>query len=120
VKIVVITWMGDVLYVALLPVAPTLLVAVVLCMGRIAIQHINLPLRQSYMMAVLKPRSGRPRLGVVQVASTATGSLALTLGGYLLQEVSTTLFLVISATFLTVSNILFVFFGRVKPTEEDR
>jgi MFS family permease len=121
VRTVVLSRMGGVLCIALLPVAPTPLVAALLFTGRNAIQRISLPLRQSYMMAVLRPEERASTAGVVQLSSTATGSLAPTLGGYLLQEVSTTLPLFISAAFFTVSNLLFyVFFGRIKPPEETR
>jgi hypothetical protein len=90
-------------------------------MGWNAIQHISLPLRQSYMMAVLRPEERASTAGVVQLSSTATGSLAPTLGGYLMQEVSTTLPLFISATIFTISNLLlYVFFDRIKPPEEAR
>ena len=125
VKTMVLSRMGGVLCIALLPVAPTPLVAELLYTGWFAIQHISLPLRQSYMMAVLPPEERASTASVVQLSHTATnyatGSLAPTLGGYLLQEVSTTLPLFISAAFFTVSNLLFyVFFGRIKPPEEDR
>jgi MFS family permease len=106
VRTVVLSRMGGVLCIALLPVAPTPLVAALLFTGRNAIQRISLPLRQSYMMAVLRPEERASTAGVVQLSSTATGSLAPTLGGYLLQEVSTTLPLFISAAFFTVSNLL--------------
>jgi MFS family permease len=70
VKTMVLLRMGGVLCISLLPFAPTPLVAALLYTGRNAIQHISVPLRQSYMMAVLRPEERASTAGVVQVAST--------------------------------------------------
>jgi predicted MFS family arabinose efflux permease len=74
------------------------------------------------MMAVLPTEERATTASAVQLTSTTTAwSLAPTLGGYLMQEVSTTLPLFTSAAILTVSNLLFyVLFERIKPPEEQR
>jgi MFS family permease len=124
VRTVVLARMSGVLCLALLPFAPTPLVALLLFRGWDAVQHISVPLLPSYMMAVLRPEERASTAGVVQGASTTSaylgGHVASTLSDYP-EAVSTTLPLVLSVTILTASNLLFyVLFGRIRPPEEQR
>jgi len=54
-----------------------------------------------------------------QLSSTASRSIAPTLGGYMMQEISTSLPLFVSAAVFTLGNALYyLFFRKSKPPEE--
>ena len=73
------------------------------------------------MMAVLHPEERASAAGIVQLTSTGSRAIAPTLGGYLMQELSTSLPLFISAAVFTLGNALFyLFFHKLKPPEERR
>jgi MFS family permease len=121
VKTIVATRLGGAACAALIPFAPTPVLAAGLYTARNAIQHISNPLRQSYMMAAIPPTERASAAGIVQLTSTGSRAVATTLGGYLMQEVSTSLPLFVSAAVFTVGNSLyFAFFRNVKPPEERR
>jgi MFS family permease len=121
VNTIVTTRLRGTLCAALIPFAPTPALAALLYTGRNAIQHISIPLRQSFMMAALPPEERASAAGIIQLASTGSRAIAPTLGGYLMQEISTSLPLFVSAAVFTLGNALYyVFFRAVKPPEERR
>jgi MFS family permease len=121
VNTIVTTRLGGAFFAALIPFAPIPALAAVLYTARNAIQHISIPLRQSYMMAAFKPEERASAAGIVQLSSTVSRSIAPTLGGYMMQEISMSLPLFVSAAVFTLGNTLYyLFFRKVKPPEERR
>jgi MFS family permease len=119
VKTIVATRYGGAICVALLPFAQNPIMAGLLYTGRNAIQHISLPLRQSYMMARVKPRERASAAGIIEFTSATTRSIANSLGGYLLQEASLILPIYISAfVFATGNTLYYIFFKKDKLPEE--
>ena len=118
---IVTTRLGGAACAALIPFAPTPVLAALIYTARNAIQHISIPLRQPYMMAALQPEERVSAAGIVQLSSTVSRSIAPTLGGYMMQELSTSLPLFVSAAVFTVSNgLYYLFFHKAKPPEERR
>jgi MFS family permease len=121
VNTIVTTRLGGAVCAALIPFAPVPVLAAVLYTARNAIQHISIPLRQSYMMAALRPEERASGAGIVHLSSAVSRSIAPTLGGYMMQELSTSLPLFVSAAVFTLSNVLYyLFFHKAKPPEERR
>ena len=105
VNTIVTTRLGGAFCAALIPFAPTPALAALLYTGRNAIQHISIPLRQSFMMAALHPEERASAAGIIQLSSTGSRAIAPTLGGYLMQEISTSLPLYVSAAVFTTRTL---------------
>jgi MFS family permease len=81
---------------------------------------IDIPLRQSYIMGVIKSRRRASAAGVVAVASRFTAAGAPLLTGYLIQFVSIGLPFQIAATFQFLSaSLMYLIFKDIKPPEEE-
>jgi len=82
---------------------------------------IDVPLRQSYLMGVIKSRRRASAVGVVTVVSRATSALAPLLTGYFIQYVSIALPFYIAASFqLASASLMYIFFKDIRPPEEEK
>ena len=82
---------------------------------------IDVPLRQSYLMGVIKSRRRASAVGVVTVVSRVTSAGAPILTGYLIQYVSIGLPFQIAATFqLSSAGLMYLIFKDIKPPEEEK
>jgi hypothetical protein len=83
--------------------------------------HIGLLSTVATIAAALQPDERASVAGIIRLSSTGSRAIAPTLGGYLMQKVSTSLPLFVSASVLTLGNtIYYLFFRKVKPPEERR
>lgn len=81
---------------------------------------IDVPLRQSYLMGVLKSRRRASAAGVVAVISRLTSAGAPLLTGYIIQFVSINLPFYIAASFqLASASLMFFLFKDIKPSDEE-
>jgi len=80
---------------------------------------IDVPLRQSYLMGVLKSRKRASALGLVAVVGRVTSAGAPSLSGYFYQHVSMTLPFFCAASFQFASaGLMWLLFKDIKPPEE--
>jgi MFS family permease len=120
VNTIVLSRFGGTLCTALIAFAPTPFLVAVLYAGRNAIQHISHPLQTSYQVAVFKPEERASAPGIIQLFTTITNSVAPTIGSYIMQDISLTLPLLISAAFFTAGNsFYYLFFRKIMPPEEN-
>jgi MFS family permease len=67
----------------LVPLMPTLPLAIIVLLARFSISQMDVPTRQSYTMAVVEPDERSAAAGVTTIARTAASALAPTLTGLL-------------------------------------
>jgi MFS family permease len=102
-----------------MPLMPNAFLAALLFGARSAILHMSLPLKTSYMMALLSPEERASSASVIQLLSTAPRSAATPLGGYLMENVSVSLPIYIAASAFSIEALYYYFtFRKIKPPEE--
>ena len=103
----------------LTPLMPTYNSVALLRLMMSLFSMIDVPLRQSYLMGVVKSRRRASAAGVVTVVSRFTSAGAPSLTGYFLEYVSTSLPFYIAASFqLASASLMYFLFNDIKPPEE--
>lgn len=104
----------------LTPLVPNYTVAAYLRGFMSLFSMIDVPLRQSYLMGVIKSRRKASAAGVVTVVSRATSAAAPVLTGYFIQYVSIALPFYIAASFqLASASLMYFLFKDIRPQEEE-
>jgi MFS family permease len=104
----------------LTPLMPSFTAAALLRVFMSLFSMIDVPLRQSYLMGVIRSRRRASAAGVVTVVSRVTSAGAPSVTGYLFEYVSTTLpFFVASSFQLASASLMYLLFKDIKPPEED-
>lgn len=99
--------------------APTFWSAGAIYLLRMLPQRLGLPLRQSYVMAVVPPEERGSVAGLSNLPSQGTSATSPLLAGYLFEHVSLTLPFEIAAALQALNTALFyLFFHRLHPPEE--
>ncbi len=102
-----------------LPFAPSFAWAVVLFLARESLVEMDVPTRQSYVVAVVEPSERTYASGITSVVRNAGWAAAPTLGGYLMQSLSLAAPLIAAGGMKIVYDLLLYFaFRRLKPPEE--
>lgn len=103
----------------LTPAAPSFAVAAYMRVFMSFFSMIDVPLRQSYLMGVIKSRRKASAVGVVSVISRFTAAGAPLVSGYIIQYVSVDLPFVFAAGFQFASAaLMYLLFRDVRPPEE--
>jgi MFS family permease len=101
------------------PFAPTLSAAIAILAVRGAISQMDVPTRQSYVMAVVRPEERAAAAGVTGIARTLGGSASPVLAGLLLQlSLPAAPFVAAGGLKLLYDFLLLAVFRRVRPPEE--
>jgi predicted MFS family arabinose efflux permease len=80
---------------------------------------IDVPLRQSYLMGVIRSRRKASAAGVVSVITRVTSAAAPLVSGYVIQYVSVDAPFVLAARFQFASAaLLYLLFKEIRPPEE--
>lgn len=81
---------------------------------------IDIPLRQSYLMGVIKNGRRASAAGFIAMVSRLTSACAPLLSGYIIQHISINLPFYIAASFQLVSaGLMYYFFKDIRPPEEE-
>jgi MFS family permease len=105
----------------LTPMIPIYIVAALLRGFMSLFSMIDVPLRQSYLMGVIKSRRRASAAGIVTVVSRVAAAGAPILTGYLIQYVSLGLPFQIAATFqLSSAGLMYFIFRDIRPPEEEK
>jgi MFS family permease len=105
---------------ALTPLMPTYLLAAALRLFMSMFSMIDVPLRQSYLMGVIKRRRRASAAGVVTVVSRVTSAGAPSITGYFFEYVSISVPFYISASFqLASASLMYFLFKDIRPPEEE-
>ena len=104
----------------LTPLVPSYTVAALLRGFMSLFSMIDVPLRQSYLMGVIKSRRRASAVGVVTVVSRATSAAAPFLTGYFIEHVSMALPFYVAASFqLASAGLMYFLFKDIRPPEEE-
>lgn len=102
------------------PLAPSLSVAVLLFILRECFVEMDVPTRQSYIVAVVEPHERLRAAGLVNLARVSAWSIAPVLAGSLMGSLSLSAPLVIGPSLkIGYDLLLYRAFHRIKPPEED-
>jgi MFS family permease len=108
-------------FLAAVPFAPTAIGAVLLLFCRQSLSQMDVPTRQSYVMAVVDERDRTPAAGLTNVSRSISQSISPSLAGYVMASiwVGTPLF---AAGTLKLAYDLLIYrsFRKVKPPEEQK
>jgi len=106
----------------LVPVAPTLLLAVGLLLARMSLSQMDVPTRQSYIVAIVRPEERVAASGLTSISRNTAQAISPSITGYILQ------FLSLSAPFFVAGGLkiaydiaLYLNFRKLKvPEEKDK
>ena len=100
--------------------APTFTLAVALYLARMALSQMDVPTRQSYLVAVVRENERTAAAGITNISRNITQSISPSLAGYILQSLS-----ILSAPFvlggvlkIVYDVILYFNFKSIKPPDE--
>jgi MFS family permease len=100
--------------------APTFPLAVALYLARMALSQMDVPTRQSYLVAVVKENERTAAAGITNISRNITQSISPSVAGYILQSLS-----ILSAPFVLGGALKIVYdvalyfnFKSIKPPEE--
>jgi len=102
-----------------IPLAPSLTWAVVLTLARHALSQMDVPTRQSYVVAVVDPEERTAAAGVTNVVRNVAQAVTPVLSGYAMQIVSLGLPFFIGGGLKIVYDLsLYAMFRRIRPPDE--
>ncbi|MDQ4075595.1 MAG: MFS transporter, partial [Chloroflexota bacterium] len=103
----------------LVPLMPTLPLAIIVLLGRFSISQMDVPTRQSYTMAVVDPDERSAAAGVTTIVRTAASAVSPFLTGLLLQATLVSLpFFVAGGLKIIYDLLLYRSFRALAPPEE--
>ncbi|MDQ7843732.1 MAG: MFS transporter [Armatimonadota bacterium] len=103
----------------LIPAAPTLSSAVILLLARHALSQMDVPTRQSYVMAVVDPEERNRAAAVTHVVRNAAQAVTPIVSGYAMQGAALGLPFVVGGALKSAYDIiLYVQFRHLRPPEE--
>ena len=121
VNTMVATHLPSSLFVMLVPVAPSAAVASALFLAREALVEMDVPTRQSYLMAIVRPEERTLASGVTSVTRNLGWAVGPSLAGVLMQQVAMSAPLYVgSALKIAYDLILYRSFRKIRPPEEER
>ena len=115
----VLTHLPSSVFLMIAPAAPTAIIAAVLFLAREALVEMDVPTRQSYVMAVVPPSARTYASGMTNVTRNAGWAVGPLLGGTLMQHLTLAAPLFIGGALKIVYDVLlYKSFRRVRPPEE--
>ncbi|HUX88218.1 MAG TPA: MFS transporter, partial [Chloroflexota bacterium] len=119
VNTVVFTRLASIVFLALIPLMPIYWLASVLFVFRMVFNTLAIPVRQSYLMGIVRREERSAAAGISNLPSQLVGSLGPTAGGYIIQSVSLDLPIELAAAFQFLNVLMYyAFFRKIKPPEE--
>jgi MFS family permease len=108
------------IFLILVPLMPSLPLAIVALMARFSISQMDVPTRQSYTMAVVSPDERSAAMGVTSIARSVGAAFSPSLGGLLMSipVLFSTPFFLCGGLKIIYDILLYRSFKRMKPPEE--
>ena len=121
VKTMVFTHLPSNVLLILIPLMPTLTLAVIMLLLRFSISQMDVPTRQSYTMAVVNPHERSAAAGVTGIARTAGAATALLFTGFMFDRPSliNLPFFIAGTLKITYDILLYRSFINIRPPEEE-
>lgn len=106
----------------LVPLMPNLPLAITVLLIRFSISQMDVPTRQSYVLAIVRPEERSAAAGITGVARTTGAALAPVFAGFFLASEATlgVPFLVAGGLKIVYDLLLYRAFRKIKPPEEHR
>jgi MFS family permease len=122
VKTMVFTHLPSNILLILVPLMPNLTLAILVLLLRFSISQMDVPTRQSYTMAIVRPEERSSAAGITGVARTTGAAIAPVLAGLLFARPSliNLPFFIAGALKMTYDILLYRAFVRLPPPEETR
>ena len=122
VNTMVATHLPSSLFVMLVPVAPSAAVASALFLAREALVEMDVPTRQSYLMAIVRPEERTFASGVTSVTRNLGWAAGPSLAGVLMQHVAMSAPLYVGSALKIADRFLILYrsFRNIRPPEEQR
>ena len=115
----VFTHLPSSIMLAVLPLAPNLNLALMLYLGRQLLSEMDVPTRQSYIMAIVKPEERTFSSGVTSLVRVFSSSVSPSIAGYVMKMYSLSAPLGIGGVLKTLYDLsLYFTFRKIKPPEE--
>jgi len=103
----------------LVPVAPTLPLAVGLLLARMSLSQMDVPTRQSYIVAIVEPGERVAASGLTSIARNTAQAISPSITGYVLQFLSLTApFFIGGGLKIAYDIALYLNFRKIKAPEE--
>jgi MFS family permease len=119
VNAVVVTRATSVVLLVFIPLMPVYPLAAALLLVRMVTNTLSNPIRQSYLMAVVRREERATAAGLSNLPTQICSSMGPTLAGYMMQSLFLDLPLELAAIFQGLNAVLYyVFFRDIKPPEE--
>lgn len=121
VNTMVFTHIPSNVFLMLVPAAPNLPLAVGLLLARMSLSQMDVPTRQSYTVAIVKPEERVTASGLTSIARNTAQALSPSITTYTLQHLSLAApFLIAGSLKIAYDIALYLNFRRLKPPEEIR
>jgi len=120
VNTMVFTHLPSSLFLLATPFAPSGTAATILFLAREALVEMDVPARQSYVMAIVKPHERTFASGVTNVTRTVAWAIGSTLAGSMMQQVLAAPLFVGGALKIVYDLVLYRAFRDIHPPEESR
>lgn len=103
----------------LVPVAPTLPIAVGLLLARMSLSQMDVPTRQSYIVAIVRPEERVAASGLTSIARNTAQAVSPSITGYILQFLSLSVpFFIAGGLKIAYDIALYLNFRKLKTSEE--
>jgi len=104
-----------------IPYMPTLAASTALYLSRALLSQMDVPTRQSYVMAIVKPEERSRVAGLINLPRSLTLAVSPSLAGFIMQFMGLSLpFLIAGGLKAAYDLALYFTFRNVKPPEEER
>jgi MFS family permease len=120
IRTISIARLGGAVSVALMAFMPNYILASSMYILRNSSQHISLPLRASYTLAIFNPSERASAASISNLTNTAGWTSASALSGYIIENIGTTISPLVSAIFVGFASQLYYFFFRDVKTPEEQ
>jgi len=122
VKTMVFTHLPSNLLLILVPLMPTLPLAILVLLARFSISQMDVPTRQSYIMAVVRPDERSAAAGITGVARTTGAAIAPVFAGFMFARpaLMSVPFFIAGTLKIVYDLLLYRGFAAVQPPEEAR
>jgi MFS family permease len=101
--------------------APTISIAAVICLLRMALSQMDVPTRQSYIVAAVREDERTASAGITNISRNVTQAISPSLTGILINSLSLAAPFVIGGALKIVYDVvLFLNFRNIKPPEEEQ
>jgi MFS family permease len=115
----VFTHIASNVFLIIVPVAPTLPLALIFYLARMSLSQMDVPTRQSYTVAIVNPKERTAAAGLTNISRNVSQVVSPSIAGYILQFISlSSPFFLGGGLKIIYDLLLYSSFRKIKPPEE--